>query len=288
MAKKLHYNGYVEKLSKRFALALDRIEAHHNFEFGDEFEIALCELLRRILPEQYGICRGYLICADGKRAGNDIIIYDRLRFPTLRLLERGRYDRREGIPVEAACAYIEAKHTMYLKGQDGQSFRKALQQVANAKSLPRERRPLEAIEPYFHLPRGTVVANLPLPPLRNPMFGAIIARRVAVKKNELPLQEGSKIVAELRKDKSTKPPPGPDLVIAGENCVLLPSCEARGYMHPFLWDRQNRLTPVVADGLAFGVGVCSLLYALDLIQLGRMPYPELIADALQIPFKRPV
>jgi hypothetical protein len=78
------YDGYVEKLNKRFEEALSEIEANHNFELGDEFEVALCKVLRRALPQKYGICRGYLVDADGTSAGDDIIIYDRARHPRLR------------------------------------------------------------------------------------------------------------------------------------------------------------------------------------------------------------
>lgn len=39
------YNDYIKTLSDRFELALSTIQTGHNFEFGVEFEIVLCEIL---------------------------------------------------------------------------------------------------------------------------------------------------------------------------------------------------------------------------------------------------
>src|SRR6266851_5063767 len=125
----LLYDGYLQNLNKRFEEALSEIEAHHNFEYGDEFEIALCKVFRRALPQMYGICRGYVVDADGMVAGDDIIIYDRARFPTLRALGDEDYARLEKIPIEAVYAYIEAKHTLELEGESRSSLTKAVDQL---------------------------------------------------------------------------------------------------------------------------------------------------------------
>lgn len=52
----LLYQGYVQTLSQRFESALSEIASQHNFELGDEFEIAICKTLRKILPTRFGIC----------------------------------------------------------------------------------------------------------------------------------------------------------------------------------------------------------------------------------------
>jgi hypothetical protein len=100
------------KLSAKFKSRFDEISAVHNFEFGNEFEVAICESLREFLPEKFGICRGYAVSKDGEKAGDDIIIYDAINFPTLKFKKRNDFSSKEEIPIEAIYAYIEAKHTV--------------------------------------------------------------------------------------------------------------------------------------------------------------------------------
>lgn len=106
------YNNYVIDLNNKFQRRLDDIAADHNFDYGNEFEIAVCEVLREFLPLKYGICRGHVVSFDGNKTGDDIIIYDQERFPTLRLNRRDNFSRKENIPIEAVYAYFEAKHTI--------------------------------------------------------------------------------------------------------------------------------------------------------------------------------
>jgi len=47
------YNDYVSNISKQFTSELDKISAFYNFDLGDEFEIAICKLLRKFLPQKY-------------------------------------------------------------------------------------------------------------------------------------------------------------------------------------------------------------------------------------------
>src|SRR4051794_3054161 len=109
------YSDYLADFAKRFATAFDEIAAHHNFELGDEFEVAVCEVLRRVLPHRFGVCRGFIVNDAGAKGGDDIIIFDREAYPTLRLLPQDRFDRLEDIPAEAACAYFEGKHALYVE-----------------------------------------------------------------------------------------------------------------------------------------------------------------------------
>src|SRR5580692_9222880 len=101
------YDGFVKNLAARFDEALNEIAAVYNFDFGNEFEVAICKVLRRAIPHRYGICRGFVVNAEGQAAGDDIIIYDRIRFPTLRALGQEDYSLKEKIPIEAVYAYIE-------------------------------------------------------------------------------------------------------------------------------------------------------------------------------------
>ena len=59
------YKDYIETVSTRFKAHLDEIEAVHNFDLGPEYEIAICKLLRAVLPDRFGICRGFVVTAEG-------------------------------------------------------------------------------------------------------------------------------------------------------------------------------------------------------------------------------
>jgi len=74
--KKPAYNEYVELLSDKFLSRLVDILPDYNFDYGIEFEIALCDIFRSFLPEKYGICRGHIVDFNGDNVGDDIIIYD--------------------------------------------------------------------------------------------------------------------------------------------------------------------------------------------------------------------
>ncbi|WP_049018411.1 DUF6602 domain-containing protein, partial [Burkholderia multivorans] len=93
------YKNFVGNVSKQVDGLFASISARYNFDLGDEFELAVCDILRQILPEKYGICRGFVVTRDDKSAGDDIIIFDSQRIPTLRFLTRNRWDRKEEIPV---------------------------------------------------------------------------------------------------------------------------------------------------------------------------------------------
>ena len=49
-------------------------------------------------------------------ARDDIIIYERNRFPLLRLINESDFCRKQQVPVESVYAYIEAKHSLTLEG----------------------------------------------------------------------------------------------------------------------------------------------------------------------------
>ena len=61
------YNDYIRKVSSRFNAHLDEIAAYYNFDLGNEYEIAICKALRATLPERFGICRGFVVTAEGKK-----------------------------------------------------------------------------------------------------------------------------------------------------------------------------------------------------------------------------
>ena len=278
----MKYDGYLKNVASRFESLFELIEARYNFDYGDEFELALCDALRAILPERFGICRGFVVSSSGDCAGDDLIIFDRIRFPTLRILRQDSFARKEQIPVEAVYAYIEAKHTLEIEGDSGQSLKKASTQVAKVKSLPREDISLTMVDPYVGPLPIEISAPKGFPKTRNPMYGAIISRRVRQREGSHVLTDHDAIHQELVG--ATVEEPLPDLIIAGKSNIVLPYVKedhSLTYHSPFHVDDVT--TPhgfIAEDMLAFGIGLCSLLHALDFIRLGVIPWKELLAEGL--------
>jgi len=65
------HDNYVHELHLKFSRKLDEISAEYNFDLGDEFEVAICSILRAFLPEKYGVCRGFVVDRNGEKAGFD-------------------------------------------------------------------------------------------------------------------------------------------------------------------------------------------------------------------------
>jgi len=282
------YNDYLKKLSQAIKSRFDQISTHYNFDKGDEFEIALCSILREILPSKYGISRGHVVSKEGNSAGDDIIIYDSFRLPTLRIFPNESFDRKQDIPIEAVYAYVEAKYTLHIHGKenDYQSLLKASSQVSAVKKLcnQREARTEQDIHPYFR-------SNLPpsprpdWPAYMNPVFGAIFSLQV----RNTP---GSELLSSKAATESLvgsclgNKTPFPDLIIAGESNLILPfvsTQDNKPIIHaPFFVPNSTTSVEVMpAQNIAFATGICFLLYALDSIQLGRMPWEEIINDGLK-------
>ena len=81
------YNNLLVRMSEEFQRAIDSMVHVHNFDLGEEFELAICVTLSRFLPGRYGVCRGHVVPADGVTpSSDDIIIYDRTAYPLLRPL----------------------------------------------------------------------------------------------------------------------------------------------------------------------------------------------------------
>jgi hypothetical protein len=274
------YRNYVETLSKRFQANLNSIEVGHNFDYGPEFEIAICKTLRSALPDKYGIARGYVVNAEGDIAGDDIVIFEQSRFPTLALRGTGSYANKEFIPIEAAYAYIEAKHTLHLEGEGDQSLKRAVDQVEKVKQLCSERVDVTPgmIGPYIGLKGAEVSVRMGYPKIANPMFGMVLARYIEHPYRDLnfddPQATKSIHINYLSSDASP-----PDLIVLGENNVVFPMShdEATDTYHlysPFYLPGQSRAVSQKAEGIAVGVALCSLMHALDYITLGVMPWNQ--------------
>ncbi len=278
------YHDYLLRISTRFRALFDEISANYNFDLGDEFEIATCRALDQMLPRRFCVCRGFVVTADDQVVGDDIIIYDR-NFPTLRFLTHGDFSKKEEIPIEAVYAYIEAKHTLRLRsaGGDKSNVIKAISQVAAVKGLPRAEVTVGELDPYFPMP-FVAPRRQGWPDSVNRIYGAVFARRVDVSYTEYSDAFGAAIKdapAVVTKDVF------PDLIVAGEDLVMLPYLprpNGRPVMFPFL-QHDNALGLFRVPGFAFAIGLCSLMYALDTMRLGRLQWQPLIDDALS---ERPV
>ena len=273
-------------LSKRFKLELEAISAEFNFELGDEFEIALCDILRRVLPTKYGICRGYVVSADGETAGDDIIIYDQNRLPTLKLRRTNDYSRLENIPIEAVYCYIEAKHTLFLEGdvhKDKQSLAHAWEQVRKVKTVisKRESVPIEQIGPYRSLPDVRWNISDYHPGIQNPAFGVVLCRYFRLKPQGEVLdhpQDFKKVIENWK-----TPSGGPDFVGLGPN-MLITSCVAadEGNLYiPFRLPNRSKYHVLETRDMAFGVSLLAILSAIDVIQLGVMPWGHMLNDVIE-------
>lgn len=259
------YQDYVGTLSRRFAGEIDTIAAEHNFEFGPEFEIALASVLRNILPDKYGVCRGYVVNAQGESAGDDIIIYDRAAFPTLLL--RGRdADRKEHVPAEAVYAYIEAKHTLQIDGDGGGSLSKAISQVEAVRRVCDSRYRLNNAAP----------GPLPKP------FLMIFSRYVSKGRDRL--TDPKEIIGLLPETTL----PGPDAIIAGNDVATRIASKYRfsngkdGFIYQggMYQDLNSKLVPHVLDNRAFGLAAVYLMAAMQNVQLGSLPWLQIVNNTM--------
>jgi hypothetical protein len=277
------YRGYVQRLAKVFAAEFSRIEALFGFDHGDEFEIAICRVLRAALPSRFGIARGFVVDRNDNVAGDDVIIFERARFPSLGLRED--FHRIEQIPIEAVYCYIEAKHTIELYGGDGQSLDKAIEQVAAVKRLCSTRKAVGfgQVDPHLDLNVGPLQFSGPkgYPAIRNPVFAAIFARYVRERKGDPRLTAPHDIHQALRRRSDQRCDHPPDLVVYGDSNIALPCVGTPpAYDSPFFLPKVSNYALVVREQTAFGVALCALMHALDWIRLGEMDWRAILAHEL--------
>ncbi len=253
------YNEYINRLSRKINARLSDIESIYNFDFGDEFEVAMCLLLEDILPSKYGICRGFVVSEAGVKAGDDLIIFDRLSFPMLRAYRGCEYAVKEQIPVEAVYAYIECKHSI----RDNITLETAINQARKVKSLLMKRNCInnnlyELAGPIYNgktrdWPRQQ-------PRYKNQPFCAIITRTFST---EWPIK--------IAHDELT-----PDLVILGANHLATQSVVLGpdGIKGALFYDSEfwSGLRVENVGGNAWGIGIVFLMQALSMIELSPIDW----------------
>ncbi len=271
------YDDWLSDVARRFQQKFDNIKATYNFDHGPEFEIAICEVLREILPRRLGVCRGFVVGRNGERAGDDIIVFDSQHFPTLRALATD-LSRKESIPAEAVLAYIEAKHTLTVEDdKKGQCLAKALSQIESVKAVPRPSVGHDQILPGVNLHGATFQGPAHFPKTRNPYYAAIWARHVKSSDSDAfaafshRLLAASGALAEL-----------PDAIVAGSVLALplVRTSEKVVYIEPFVCE-GTELGTVFNSVAPWGIALAHMLWAIEWIRLGDLPWSTMITEQLK-------
>ena len=275
------YDDLAINLATKIDARLNEISVDYNFDLGDEFEIAICELLRSFLPNKYGVCRGFVVTENGDKAGDDIIIYDQFRFPTLKHHSKEDWARKENIPIEAVYGYIEAKHTLEISGNRDSNLVKALTQIGNVKELinQRSKYELDKNDPY-HVGKGLKKIPDGIPPFRNPVFTLILSRFVSIKGERCELDEKIKELLDEfigRTDLTLHHPEG---IVVGNNNYITTTIK-RQLKHPtnfIIPDDKNEYMLIQKNSLAMALGLIHMYSAIDWIRLDKMPWEEIFND----------
>jgi hypothetical protein len=248
------------------------------------------------LPNKYGICRGHIVTIDDLSAGDDIIIFDQVKYPTLRLLNDNSFQKKQYVPIEAVYAYVEAKHTIILEGSGPNSLEKAWKQSIAPKNLKRQEVKLGFSNKLeFNEKASTIKFNFQRlvgwPQFYNPMYTAIISQGLRIKQN----QEIKKIsnnndlleIFEKVKEYTTIYGNSPDLLIIDNDCgftptISLPNQKLPVYESPFHINGMSMLAPYRKEGIGFGIGIANLLFALENITLGSIEWKDVICKELGI------
>jgi hypothetical protein len=280
------YADYVDIITKRLEEHLSKIDAHYGFDYGDEFEFALIDFLNLVLPEKFGVRRGHAVSFDDQLAGDDLIIFDRIRMPTIGLRDGFEKYRKTKIPIEAIYGYIEAKHTIILEGDGGQSFTKARMQVGAVKDLCERRIKADlnvaALPPELHFP----ALNGGYPERLDPTLGVIFARNVKIRPTDKSFATSNQIEKALHRiGLGLRRQSKPDLLVLGSDVIVTPHLDYANdsgstYVSPFCIPSRSNFGINILPGKAASVALLTMMYALELIKLGPMPWRAMIEQTL--------
>ena len=273
------YERLLDNLSKKIETRLGEISKESNANVENEFEVALCKILTEFLPSRYAVCRGQIVDYTGFAPGDDIIVYDGLRFPSLRMLAKNDFSQPEIIPFEAVYCYIVAKHTLDLSDAPDASLNKALYQISNIQKLQRPDRPLSKITDITDL-SGALEASPPkgFPSITNPFYTSIISITSGYAKNENIDQQRT---YDLLRQRKWNIPFTPDLIVAGNETLVLPFYphQDRLLLKPFCSSEAHVFTPVKMRNPALASGLCQMLWAMKWIQLDEMPWGDILLNS---------
>lgn len=277
----LLYDNYVLDLSRRINARLDDISVEYNFDYGDEFELAICHLLRDFLPAKFGVCRGFVVSKNGDKAGDDIIIYDQERFPTLRQLSAGDWSRKEKIPIEAVYGYVEAKHTLDISGSKHSNLSKAIDQIKEVKKLvnSREKYGMNKSDAY-HVNKDLLDLPVGIYPSRNPLFAMVMSRKVSDGSDGQTCGVNFCNLSENLCQNITPDETFPEGIVCGPNIYLCASYINGGiYASRFFVPGLNNIYQhISARNMSMATGFIHLFSAIDWIRLGVMPWEAIFND----------
>ena len=266
-----NYDNFSNRLTKQVKARFLEVEAIYNFDLGDESEIAVCQLLSSILPDKFGICRGFIIAKNGERAGDDIIIYDKLSFPLIRQNNRNDFSLKQQVPIEAVYAYIECKNSI----KTDVVLNKAITQVIDVKKLLLKR--FLKLNKNYDL-KGPIYNGRPRdwprqePENINQPFTMIFTR-----------EWDEKLKINIPNSINT-----PDLLILGENHFASQTINLGpdGDKGALFFDSKHfaNLRIDKTDNNSFGLGILMLLQALNQIELQQINWIETLNYELS-PFK---
>lgn len=283
------YNNYLQTLQKRFLSEFEQIEAGYNFDYGIEFELALCLALKNMLPKTYGICRGYVVASDGDTQGDDILVYEKSSHPSVTARDAKELLRKEKVPAEAVYTYIEAKHTIHLEGSGKQSLQMAIKQVSKVKLTISKRKPRlhSQLLPETEFNGINVTVPEGYPNIQNPAHGVIIARHVKRTSSAQKNMTDEQIFEALDTGEIEIAPQAGcsvDMIVLGEGVVILPAHKAAAghieYKAPFAHDGHTEYAIGRCPGRAFGVGLSSIAQAVEWISLGSMPWSKIALSGI--------
>jgi hypothetical protein len=284
MDDKFAYNDYVRKISRRFSLEIQLIEAQFGFDVGNDFEILICRLLLRHLPMKYGVARGSIVSEDGSLVDCDVIVYDRNAFPMLQIRPDDEVlARKSQIPLEAVYAGIETKKIIYLEGEENErnSLKFSIKQMQKIVELneKREKVPLKKISKGVETEQSVNAPN-GYPNHRNPLFTMLFANEVRKRKNDKEKLIGQSARDAIVQNGENLPTTFPDVMILGSDIVGLPVTNGNDYSFPSFQVVAVEPKIFCAKDVAIGIGFITLIQALDWIMLGDMPYKKIIGDAI--------
>jgi len=119
-----YYQGIMDQIQNEVDLINSNF--HHNGLKGEGNEVKIRKIIKKFIPERYGVDTGVVIDRDGNQSKQcDIIIYDKFNHPQLLGLSSVKM-----FPVDLVYAVIEVKTTL-----DKTSSTKSIENIKSVKSL---------------------------------------------------------------------------------------------------------------------------------------------------------
>lgn len=291
------YDNLVKRIADKFLLEFEQMEAVYNFDIGDELEIAFCKVLRKFLPSKYGVVRGFVVSKDGDKVGDDVIIYDKLNFPTLRFLNDDDLIIKQQVPIESVYAYIEIKNTL-----DEPNLLKAVSQVKAVKEMCYKRNTMflwnVSSDEKEYFSNKYSYSGAWEPTIINPVYGMIFSRFSVGLDNKKTDNCGKinefavKVINKHKKIFISNKHYNPEVIVFGQSNIAV-SCHKteivkNGENLLELTKFHTGISPYCSyqinehPNISFGLALAHLIMGLNSIKLLDMPW-EKIFNCAKVP-----